>query len=199
MSRTTFIVDCTLIPNQRENIENKLVEILKEVKFKYEILSLPISPTKEAAFSVREGIKYVFVDPALSVARRWNVLRQHAAEDSKSLVFISTDNFDLDLLRYRLELFQVDPTVGITGELVTPLPFDRQVFWTKLSTEIFVPEEVFYEKCYIGDSPIVVGNSLWATQVSTWDKIGGMPLKSSAPFLEYNFRALLLDYKVITQ
>lgn len=198
MYKTTFIVDQMADLEKRKLIEDKLVEVLKEANFEYEILSL----SSPGAFEHHDSIKPVYMPSTLEKVRRLNIVRQYVSGDSKSLVFVNTTDFDLEIIRYRLELFKADPTVGIVGKFTKLIPFDKKATWIALSKEIYAPEDVYNEKCFdekAGGTPIIVHDSLWTTQVVTWDKVGGMSLKSKRPFLEYQFRTLLLDYKIITE
>lgn len=200
----TSIVIMPKNEDELHHLRRGLEAILGETQLEYEILAIAqgnIEP--DFCFDYQQGDNYklILIGQELNKFRALNVIRQYASDESKYLLFVdSLDGLTPDVLRYRIELFAADPSVGVTGEFDASVAFDPTKFFYHLATEVNLTQEEYKNKCFGTEGePLAVKDTIWATQLSTWDKIGGMPLKSPSSFLEYQFRCLLLGYKIITR
>jgi hypothetical protein len=191
-----------LTPNSFEELKAKIESINRDLGgLDYEIIAILPRLSEDERHYISENLKVTVLATGfeLEAVNKQCISRYCIYKTVKYLLFLGMEQtISREELERRIKFLEVEQLIGVVGDKVEVKDeFVQKTITHKLLALLTLNKEEFDVRCCDEEGKIkCVNPGTLLTTVKMWDKIGGFPVVSADPYIEYCARVQALGYTI---
>jgi len=190
-----------LTPDSFEELKTKVTEIRKNLEgMEYKIIATIPLLTHDEKYIACEHLDILALEIGdMDKVNAHCIARYCTDKDTKYLLFLDMDKtITKKELERRIKFLEVEQLIGVVGDKAEiEDEFVQKTITHKLLALLTLNKEEFEIRCCDEEGKIkCVESGTLLTTVKMWDKVGGFPVVSINPYVEYCTRVQALGYTI---